>query len=188
MRVLVAYASRHGATAGIAERIAARMREKGVEAQSLRVDEVDDVAGYEAYVVGSAAYMFHWLKEATSFAKKHHEVLAAHPTWLFSSGPLGTELVDDEGRDIFEVSRPREFDDLHEMLNPMGEHVFFGAWDPDAPPKGMAERMFRLMPVSKEVLPAGDFRDWEAIDSWADEIVAALGAVEQTKASTPGRT
>lgn len=174
MKVLVAYASRHGATAGIAERIAARMREKGVEARALEVGGVDDVAGYDAYVVGSAAYMFRWLKEATSFVEKHRDLLASRPTWLFSSGPLGTDLVDDEGNDVLESSRPREFDELHDLLSPRDEHVFFGAWDPDAPPKGMAERMFRLMPVSREVLPVGDFRDWEAIDSWADEIVAAL--------------
>lgn len=174
MEVLVAYASRHGATAGIAERIGSRIAEHGLGAECCEVDEVRDVGRYDAYVIGSAAYMFHWLKEATSFAKKNREILGARPVWLFSSGPVGTDLVDEEGNDVLESSRPKEFDELHEMLRPEDEHVFFGAWDPDAPPKGMAERMFRMMPVSKEVLPAGDFRDWDAIDAWADEIVTAL--------------
>ena len=40
----------------------------------------------------------------------------------------------------------------------------------------MAERFVRLIPASKTTLPAGDFRDWAAIDAWAAEIAAALRA------------
>ena len=32
----------------------------------------------------------------------------------------------------------------------------------------------RLMPAAKRVLPAGDFRDWEAIAAWARQIAAQL--------------
>lgn len=174
MHVLVAYASRHGATAGIAERIADTLGAEGLRADCHPVDEVDDPTIYDAFVVGSAAYMFHWLKDATTFVKRHRELLSERPVWLFSSGPVGTDLVDDEGRDIFEASRPREFDELHELVHPYDEHVFFGAYDPDAPAKGFAERVFKLMPVSKEALPVGDFRDWEAIDAWARDIAAHL--------------
>jgi hypothetical protein len=49
-------------------------------------------------VIGAAAYMFHWLKDATRFVKRHHRLLAERPVWLFSSGPLGTDLVDEDGR------------------------------------------------------------------------------------------
>ena len=52
--------------------------------------------------------------------------------------------------------------------------MFFGAWDPSAPPIGMAERLVRLMPASKDSMPGGDFRDWAAIDAWAAEIAADL--------------
>jgi menaquinone-dependent protoporphyrinogen oxidase len=174
MRVLVAYASRHGSTAGIAERIAARLREKGLEADALDVEEAGDVLQYEAFVVGSAAYMFHWMKEATSFVKRHISLLTKRPLWLFSSGPLGTDMVDDEGNDILEASRPKEFEEMESTLDPMDTRVFSGAWDPDAPPKSMAERFMKIMPVSRDALPVGDFRDWDEIDSWADEIAAAL--------------
>lgn len=78
--------------------------------------------------------------------------------WLFSSGPLGTELVDEEGRDIVEATRPKEFDELSALIHPRGERVNFGAWDPDAPPVGFGERLLRLMPATKEATPAGDFR------------------------------
>lgn len=177
MNILVAYASRHGSTAGIAERIAADLRSAGLPAEARPVTEIPDVTPYDAVVVGAAAYMFHWLKEATRFVKRHRTVLSERPVWLFSSGPLGTDLVDDEGKNVLEATRPKEFDELHELIHPRGERVFFGAWDPDAPPAGMGERMIRLVPASKTAMPAGDFRDWPAIDAWAGEIARELHTI-----------
>jgi menaquinone-dependent protoporphyrinogen oxidase len=175
MNVLVAYATRHGATAGIAERIADGLRAAGHSAEACPVGDITDLTPYNAFVVGSAAYMFRWLKDATRFAKRHKETLAEHPLWLFSSGPVGTDMVDENGRDIFEATRPKEFDDLSPVLKPKGEKVFFGAYDPDAPPVGFAERFVSLMPASaKDSMPAGDFRDWPAIDAWTAEVAAEL--------------
>jgi menaquinone-dependent protoporphyrinogen oxidase len=133
-----------------------------------------DIDAYDAYVIGSAAYVYHWLRDATTFVKRNRALLASRPVWLFSSGPLGTDLVDEKGRDVFEAARPKEFAELQTMVHPRGERVFFGAWDPDAPPAGMAERFLSHMPEAKAQLPAGDFRDWAAIDSWADEIADQL--------------
>ncbi|RKO24165.1 flavodoxin [Pseudarthrobacter phenanthrenivorans] len=183
MKVLVAYASRHGSTAGIAERIAARISENGHQAEARSVADVDDVGPYGAVVLGSAAYMVHWLKEATAFARRHHSELQDKRVWLFSSGPLGTDTVDKDGDDVLASARPKEFTALQEVLQPRGEHVFFGAWDPDAPPVGIGERLIRLAPASKDALPAGDFRDWAAIDAWADEITRELAS----HAGDPGR-
>jgi menaquinone-dependent protoporphyrinogen oxidase len=178
MTVLVAYATRHGATAGIAERIAAGLRSAGVFAEARSVNDVRDIVGYDAFVIGGAAYMFHWLKDAAGFVKRYRTTLAERPTWLFSSGPLGTELVDEEGHDVLETTRPREWRELAPMVRSRGERVFFGAWDPTQPPKGMAERLMRLMPAARDGLPSGDFRDWAAIDAWAAEVAAALAPVQ----------
>lgn len=184
MNVLVAYATRHGATAGIAERIVATLRDAHVPAEARPASEVTDLGPYDAVVIGGAAYLFHWLKDATRFARRHRAALLDRPVWLFSSGPLGTDLVDDEGRDVREVCRPKEFEELTALLRPRGERVFFGAWDPDAPAAGVGERMLRLMPASKAALPAGDFRDWPAIDAWAAEIATTLTADGQPGEST----
>jgi menaquinone-dependent protoporphyrinogen oxidase len=183
MNVLVAYASRHGSTAGIAERIAAGLREAGLSAEAVPVAQATDVEGYDAFVVGAAAYMFHWLKDATRFVKRHHRLLAERPVWLFSSGPLGTDLVDEDGRDVLDATRPKEFDELRDLVHPRAERVFFGAWDPDAPPIGLGERLVRHMPAAPDI-PPGDFRDWEAIEAWAAGIAHELLAAEA--AATPG--
>jgi menaquinone-dependent protoporphyrinogen oxidase len=179
MRALVAYASRHGATAGIADRIASGLNAAGIDAEARSVAEVDNPGSFDAVVVGAAAYMFHWLKDATRFVKRNRRVLADKPVWIFSSGPTGTDLVDEKGQDIFEAARPKEFPELEEMIHPRGARVFFGAWDPDAPPIGMAERFMKKMPKAAAAMPSGDFRDWEAIDAWTAEIVADLHGAAQ---------
>ncbi len=174
MPVLVAYASRHGATRGIAERIAERLRERGLDVEAHPANEVRDASRYEAFVVGGAAYMFHWLKDATQFAQRNRALLAVRPTWLFSSGPIGTDTVDKKGRDVLVTTIPREFAALRDAVHPRGEMVFFGAVDPAAKPIGLAERLVSVVPAGKDAFPKGDFRDWPAIDAWADEIAGVL--------------
>lgn len=173
MKILVAYASRHGATAEIAERIATGLRHAGSDVDVQQVTDVSSVDAYDAVVVGASAYMFRWLKDATRFVKRQQHALASRPVCLFSSGPLGTDLVDDAGRDVLEVSRPREFDELHTLIQPRGEQMFFGAWDSQAPPVGFAERLMHHLPAG-EAMPSGDFRDWDAIDALAAQIAHEL--------------
>jgi menaquinone-dependent protoporphyrinogen oxidase len=173
MNVLVAYASKHGSTAGIAERIATALRAGGSSAEARPLAQIDSVDDYDAFVIGSAAYMFHWLKYATRFVKRHQRVLASRPVWLFSSGPLGTDRNDEQGDDVLEATRPKEFEELAALIHPRGTQVFFGAWDPDAPPIGLTERMIRHLP-GYDATPTGDFRDWTAIDAWAAGIAGEL--------------
>lgn len=174
MSILVAYATRHGATRGIAERIAERLRADGLDAEARPAAEVRDAARYDAFIVGGAAYMFHWIGDATKFVQRNRALLAQRPVWLFSSGPIGTDTVDKEGRDVLEVCVPKEFAELRDAIHPRAEKVFFGAIDPAAKPIGFAERFVSLMPAAKAAFPKGDFRDWPAIDAWADAIAREL--------------
>jgi menaquinone-dependent protoporphyrinogen oxidase len=182
MKVLVAYATRHGATRGIAERIAQTLERNGLEVGLQDLASPGSVDGYDAFVVGSAAYMGGWLGQATDFVRRHRELLASRPTWLFSSGPIGTKLVDEKGRDVFESARPKEFAEFDGSIHPRDEHVFFGAFDPEAEPVGFMERLgsrFLRMPAVREAMPAGDFRDWPAIEAWADGIAQELRSVRE---------
>lgn len=183
MKVLVAYASRHGSTAGIAERVAEVLGNSGLTAELQDVEEVEEAEDFDAFVIGGAAYMFHWLRPATVFVKHNRVLLSRRPTWLFSSGPLGTDLVDEEGHDVLEASRPKEFTELEDLISPRGTMVFFGAWDPEEPPVGVGERLMRMMPAAREALPTGDFRDWDAIEDWAGEIAAYLRGLAATTAA-----
>jgi menaquinone-dependent protoporphyrinogen oxidase len=184
MKVLVVYATRHGATRGIAERVADTLAGRGLEVAVRAAKEAGDVSGFDAFVIGSAAYMGRWLQDATSFVKHHRDLLAERPTWLFSSGPVGTDQLDAEGRDVRTAAAPKEFAEFRDMVQPRDERVFFGAYDPSAPPVGMAERfgmrVVRAMPAARDALPAGDFRDWPEIEAWAASIGDALAVVAAT--------
>lgn len=176
MRILVAYASRHGATQGIAERIAQTLGEAGLEAEAVPAKAVKSVAGYDAFVIGSAAYMFHWEKDASRFVGRNKAAIAKKPTWLFSSGPLGTEPLDAEGRDQKVTAIPKEIPELREALGARDHRVFFGAYHKGQAPHGFAERLVAVMPAAKNALPDGDFRDWPEIEAWAADIAAELSA------------
>lgn len=180
MSILVAYASKYGATQGIAERLAEKLSAAGQEAEARLVKAVGDPAGYDAYVIGSAAYMGSWLKEATEFVRQNRSILADRPVWLFSSGPLGTEPLDAQGRDLRETAVPKEIAELRETVNPRDHRVFFGALDRGK--FGLAHRLVAMMPASRTLLPEGDFRDWKDIEAWAESI-----AHELAQGTTSGR-
>jgi menaquinone-dependent protoporphyrinogen oxidase len=141
MHVLVAYASRHGATQGIAERIAETLKATGIDAEAQPVASVKSAAGYDAFVIGSAAYMFHWLREAVALVRHNRGVLAAKPVWLFSSGPLGTDAFDAQGRDQKVVAVPKEIPELANSVHAREHHVFFGAYQPDGKPTGPRSKL-----------------------------------------------
>jgi len=176
MRVLIVHASRYGSTRGIAERIGAVLSQHGLEVTVKAVRDACDPAAYDAVVIGSAAYYFHWLKKAAEFVRRYREALAERPVWLFSSGPLGMEANDSEGRDKREVTVPKEIAEFTESIHPRGHRVFFGALDRDK--LGFAHRLLLKLPVNRNnaIFPLGDFRNWKKIDAWAVEIAEALKA------------
>ena len=91
MRVLVAYATDHGSTRGVADRITDRLRQRGVDAEARAVTDVLEVSKYEAVVLGSAIHGGKWLPSARQFADRNAAPLRERPGWLFSVSTLGDE-------------------------------------------------------------------------------------------------
>ncbi len=183
-RVLVVYGSRHGGTRGIAERIGDVLRAEGLQADVADANGIAaDVAGVDAYVIGSGVYMGSWLREAVAFIERNEATLAERPLWLFSSGPLLGSTAKMSGDPVTDALGPLEgpgsggrkkIEELSSITHPLDHRVFAGAFDPADPPRSVGERLVRMMPMSKGVLPPGDFRDWEAIEAWAREIAGQL--------------
>jgi menaquinone-dependent protoporphyrinogen oxidase len=174
MKVLVAYASKYGATEEIARRIGETLGERGLEVVVARCKTVEDASGYDAYVVGSATYEFNWRKAARKFVERNAELLAAKPTWLFASGPVGTEKVDKDGNDVLKGAEPMQFKKYEGLVHPRGTQVFRGAYDHDKI-RG-ADRIVVWLPGIRDLMLEGDFREWDAIDAWASGIAEELGA------------
>ena len=157
MRVLVAYASKHGGTRGIAARIAETLDGSGLHTQLVDLTVTDTAVDFDAAVVGSAVYVGRWMKQATAFVTRHEALLRERPLWLFSSGPVGRPA--DDAKDVAKLR----------ALLPVRDHRTFDGVI-DAASLSLPERL--VMKALK--VPAGDYRDWDAVDGWAQSIVAAL--------------
>lgn len=169
-KILVAYASKYGATKEIAEKIVAVLREAGLEVDVLPVDRIRDVTPYKAVILGSAVYVGKWQKEAVKFLQANERILAERPVWIFSSGPTGegdaVELV--EG-----VRLPAELQPVTDRIQPRDIAVFHGYINPDK--INFIEKWAIKSLVKK---PFGDFRDWNAITAWAKSIAESLKEAE----------
>ena len=174
VKVLVTYASKYGATKGIADFIAERLRISGLEVDIFAVDDVINAGDYGAFVIGSALYMGRWLKEAIRFVSRNNSILSARPVWLFSSGPIGQERIDAKGRDLADpsVSGPVDLERIKSGLQVKDHRVFFGAFDPSH--LGFFTRQIFKSQAVRSASPVGDFRDWNEIGEWAGEITQAL--------------
>ncbi len=164
-QVLVTYATKYGATAENADRIGQVIRQAVLLTDVLSADRVSDLPAYKAVVLGSAVYIGRWRKEAARFLKANEKVLAEQLVWLFSSGPTG------EG-DPVELTEgwrfPRALQPIADRIQPRDITVFHGAVE-----------LEKLNPLHKWMInkvesPIGDFRDWDAITSWATAIADVL--------------
>jgi menaquinone-dependent protoporphyrinogen oxidase len=160
MKVLVTVASRHGATLGIAEALAASLREAGLEVDVLPAEEVANVREHDAVVLGSAVYAGRWVDDARKLVDRVVGDLAGRPVWIFSSGPLGDPPKPAED--------PPEVASLMSRTGARGHRLLSGRVDRSE--LGFAEKA--ILAVVRA--PEGDYRDWPDIAAWGREIAAEL--------------
>ena len=91
-RILVAYGTKYGATAEIAERIGAALRDAGADAEVRRAREVRSLDGYDAVVLGSAVYMARWRRDALRLLRRLRSDLGAR-----DHAGFGGRVADDGG-------------------------------------------------------------------------------------------
>ena len=161
----MAFASRHGSTVDVADRLATALRKHGNRVELRPAAEVGRVDPYDAVVFGGAVYNQAWLPEGEAFVRRNLGPLARRPLWLFSVGTFG-----DTKRLIGPLMKrePKHIGDLLETLQPRDYRVFAGVIDRHQWP--FISRLFYWALGGR----LGDNRDWPEIDAWAEGIAGAL--------------
>jgi menaquinone-dependent protoporphyrinogen oxidase len=164
-RVLVTYASKYGSTGGVADAIGKELCAKGVNADVVLIKNVSNVGSYQGVVIGSAIYMGKWMSEAIDFVNKNQDILRQMPVVYFLVCMTLSQPTEEKRAQVLSYMDP--ILKAVPKIKPVGIGTFAGALD-----------YSNLSWLNKKILkskgtPEGDFRDWNAIRSWAREPVYA---------------
>jgi menaquinone-dependent protoporphyrinogen oxidase len=164
-RALVAYGSKYGSTAGIADAIGETLQELAIEADVRPAADVHRIDQYDVVVIGGGVYVGRWHGDAVDFVRRFEEELLDRPTWLFSSGPTGgsPKAEADMARILAEQpGPPGNIAKSARRIGIRGHRTFAGAVTDGT--GGVFARW----------IPKGDWRDLDSVRAWATEIARTI--------------
>lgn len=167
-KILVAYASRAGSTAGVAEAIGKTLSENGAQVEVRPMQDVKDLTPYGAVVAGSAIQAKQWLPEAMQFMQDHRAALGQKPFAAFTVCMTMTMKKEQYRQGVKDWLAP-----VRALVKPVSEGYFAGALQLNKVPHRRARWGFRLS-VIFGVWAEKDYRDWDAIHAWAAELSPKL--------------
>jgi menaquinone-dependent protoporphyrinogen oxidase len=161
-RILVAYASRTGTTAEIAEAIGRELRLAGASVDVAELKEIASVAGYAAVVIGSPIYMGRIEGDVAQFVARHRDALATLPVAAFAVGLPSDQKGSTREEGIGKIRAAVG------PVQPVAAAMFAGRLD-----------TARLSFIQRTMIgfvkaPTGDFRDWDEIAAWAKSLAALV--------------
>jgi menaquinone-dependent protoporphyrinogen oxidase len=162
-RILIAYISRKGSTAEIARAVGKELEAEGCTVDIAEMKTIASLAGYEAVVIGAPLYMGRMVGDVGKFVGRHREQLVALPVAAFA---VGIAPVSKEAGSV-EYGMKKLHGSLT-PLKPVATTLFAGRLDPTQ----MSFISRKMMEMAK--IPSGDFRDWNAIASWAKSLPGLL--------------
>jgi len=165
--ILVTYASKHGATAEISQAVARVLRSFELDVTARRVENIESLSEFDVVIMGSAIYLGEWIETSTEFLKTYQHDLKEKAVWLFISGPTG----DGDPYNLLQGPLvPESVRELVDAIEPVEIKLFKGKID-----------LRRLPPAHRKIVkasnvPRGDYRDWDAIQTWAELLARTLKA------------
>lgn len=169
--VLVAYCSRSGSTAEVAQAIGQTIKDAGLAVQVKPMADVKAIAPGTEVVLGAALYMGHLAKDFHQFAARFEKELAGLRPWVFVLGPTEKE------RKHFAAAEEQARKELgkHPSLRLSDMRVLGGKFDPKHLNLPFPMSLIMKLPANPmRKLPASDIRDWEWIHRWAQAIAEEI--------------
>ncbi len=159
---MVAYASKYGSTAGVADAIGKALCNGDAAVDVRRVKNVGDLNPYRAVVIGSAIYMGKWLPEAVDFVERNRGILRQIAVAYFLVCITMGKPTEENRRKVLAYLDPI----LKEVpqVKPVEIGTFAGALDYS----NLSIPMKVMMKVKGA--PGGDFRRWDVIRAWATRL------------------
>ncbi len=163
-KVLVAYDSRHGSTAEMAQTMAGALCSDNVVAVAKWVGHITDIDEYNAIIIGSAIRYDKWLPEATDFVVRHQPALQQMPVSLFFTCMALSGKSEKATAQAAEYAA--KIAALLSRVSATDVGQFAGALDFGKipfPTRLIARLIFVFLHVKQ-----GDYRDWAAIRHWTE--------------------
>jgi menaquinone-dependent protoporphyrinogen oxidase len=157
--ILVAYATYAGSTQEVAVEIGKVLGERSFAVDVIPVVENPPVDDYQFVLIGSAVHGSRWLSEALEFVEANQTVLNRTPVAFFSVCLSG--LAKDERS--LASARDTVFGPLRAFVTPVAEVLSAGKVDRRGVALGLPGWLARFCPTL-------DFRNWDKIRGWAQEL------------------
>ena len=165
-KILVAYATKCGSTAEISTAITESLCAGGLSAELKRASSVKSIEGYQGVVLGTAIYMGSPLKEATDFIEKFVSQMADTPFAIFDVCLTMKEATPENEKIALDYLKS-----ISDVISPIKSGAFSGRIDLATLPP--LYRMF-AQADNEGTLAEGDYRDWNVISTWAEELGIVL--------------
>lgn len=162
-KILVAYATFCGTTAGVAQTIGSVLGEQGAQVEVRLMKNVNDLSSYDGAVVGSSVRSASWLPEAIAFVEKNKVSLKRIPVAYF----LTCLALVKENEETRQVAKSYLNPTLKAApaVQPVDMGFFAGVLDYSK--LNMIYRTIMKSKMKDKGVPEGDFRNWGAIQAWA---------------------
>lgn len=163
-RILVAYVTKKGSTAEIAQAIGKELQAAGHPVDVKEMKSVSSLEGYNSVVIGGPFYMGSIMADVGKFIAGNESDLKKVPVAAFAVGlaPLGKDPADKE-------NALKKLQKTVEPLKPVAMAIFAGRLD-------LTKLSWFQKWISEKVKsPVGDFRDWTVIAAWARDLPAKMG-------------
>ena len=170
MKILVAYATKHGSTAEVAEFIGKVFREHEIDTTVTKVELVQSVKDYDAFVLGSPVYASLWLTEMSQFLERFESELSKKPVYYWMNC---IRVLEPDGREHAQAEYV--YQPTMKKIGVRDIAVFSGKlnlheidWN---------ERWTLSVSYEGNALPGSrndDYRDWNAIQEWAKQVRTQL--------------
>jgi menaquinone-dependent protoporphyrinogen oxidase len=168
-RILVTYATLTHSTAEVARAVGQRLRDAGAEVDVYPAQQVADLSPYSAAVVGSGVRWGKPYPEALTFLSEQQQALSKVPVAYFIvCGAMQEDTEENRHQarsymDTLRASAPH--------VQPVATELFGGRLD--------YQKLSLLLRLMMKLMKKqeGDYRNWNAIHAWAEELENVLPGV-----------